>query len=158
MPVDDLLRFIGGPMVSSMWWVWGGLLLIAVVIAWGVGVFVWTMPPARLRAIPVIDGVHGWLVRRRFVRSIAQLNAQFMAGGLTPAQAGAGVSRILRSFLYVATGVRAQYLHVGDIAEGELAGVGPLLNALNDVQFSGQSRTDMVALGRAAEELIRTWG
>lgn len=157
MPVDDLLRFVGGPSASSMWWLCGGILLVVLVIAWCVGVFVWTMAPARLRAIPVIDGVHGWLVRRRFARSVAQTNAQFLAGVLTPAQAGAGLSRILRSFLFVATGVRAQYLHVGDLAEGELAAVRPLLDALNDARFSGQSRADMAALGRAAEELIRSW-
>ncbi|MBN3453652.1 hypothetical protein JNN96_06425 [Mycobacterium sp. DSM 3803] len=157
MPVDDLLRFIGGPLPSSMWWMWTGALLIGIVIAWCVGVFVWTLAPARLRTVPVIGGLHGRLVRRRFLRSVQHTNQLYRSGGLTAAQAGAGVSRVLRSFLFVATGVRAQYLHVGDIAEGDLAAAGPLLGALNDVQFSGQPRSDMAVLGQAAEELIRSW-
>ena len=157
MPVDDLLRFIGGPLPSSMWWMWTGVLLIAIVIAWCVGVFVWTLAPARLRTVPVIGDLHGRLVRRRFLRSVQRTNQLYRSGGLTAAQAGAGVSRVLRSFFFVATGVRAQYLHVGDIAEGDLAAAGPLLSALNDLQFSGQPRSDMAVLGQAAEELIRSW-
>lgn len=106
MPVDDLLRFIGGPLPSSMWWVGIGVLLIVIVIAWCVGIFVWTLAPARLRMVPVIGGLHGRLVRRRFVRSVQHTNELYRSGGLTAAQAGAGVSRVLRSFLFVATGVR----------------------------------------------------
>lgn len=154
---DDLLRFIGGPLPFSFWWVWVGVLLVIVVVVWCTGVFVWTTAPARLRTLPVIRNLHGWLVRRRFARSLQRTNQQYLAGGLTPAQAGAAVSRILRSFIYVTTGVRAQYLHVGDIADGELWGVGPLFNALNDVQFSAAPQSDMVTLGRSAEELVRAW-
>ncbi|KWX21427.1 hypothetical protein AFM11_24720 [Mycolicibacterium wolinskyi] len=157
MPSDDLLRFVGGPLPFSLWWLWFGLLLIALVIAWCVGVYVWTMSPARLRTIPVIGSLHGKLVRQRFARTVRRTNEQFLAGGLSPQQAGANVSRTLRSFLFVATGVRAQYLHAGDIATGELAAAGPLLHALNDVQFNRGARADMVALGRSAEELIRSW-
>lgn len=157
MPVDDLLRFIGGPLPFSSWWVWTGVLLIGIVIGWCAGVFIWTMSPTRLRTIPVIRNVHSWFVRHRFARSVMRTNQQYLAGGLSDAHAGAQVSRVLRSFIFVATGVRAQYLHVGDLAEEELAGVGPLLNALNDVQFNRAGRNDMVALGRSAEELIRSW-
>lgn len=154
---DDLLRFVGGPLPFSYWWVAIGLFLIAIVIIWCTGVFVWTLAPARLRTVPVIRNLHGWLVRRRFARSLQRTNQQYLAGGLTPAQAGAAVSRILRSFIYVTTGVRAQYLHVAEIADGDLAGVGPLFRALNDVQFSVAPQSDMVTLGRSAEELVRTW-
>ncbi|GAS91306.1 hypothetical protein [Mycolicibacterium brisbanense] len=154
---DDLLRFIGGPLPFSYWCVAIGLFLIAIVIIWCTGVFVWTLAPARLRTVPVIRNLHGWLVRRRFARSLQRTNQQYLAGGLTPAQAGAAVSRILRSFIYVTTGVRAQYLHVAEIADGDLAGVGPLFRALNDVQFSVAPQSDMATLGRSAEELVRTW-
>ncbi len=157
MPVDDLLRFIGGPLTVSAWWLWIGVLLVVLVIGWCVGVFVWTLPPARLRRMPVLRNVHSALTRRRFTRTIARTNQQYLAGGLSAPQAGAAVGRALRSFLFVTTGVRAQYLHVGDLAVGELAKVRPLLSALNDVQFNRVTRTDMVGLGRSAEELIRSW-
>lgn len=144
-------------MPFSSWWLWLGLFCVIAVIAWCAGVFVWTMPPAKLRAMPVIGALHARLVRRRFVRSVRSVVNHYRTGALSAPQAGADISRALRSFLYVATGVRAQYLHVREIAAGQLAAAGPLLEALNDVQFNRATRSDVGSLGRSAEELIRSW-
>jgi uncharacterized protein YjiS (DUF1127 family) len=157
MPGEDLLRFVGGPLQFSGWWMALGIFLLAAIIGWAAGVFVWTLPPARLRRIPVIRSIHAWVNRRRFVRAIRNIAAHYRDGGLTPAQASAAISRTLRSFLYVATGVRAQYLHVGQIAGGRLDAVAPLLDDLNQAQFNPEARVDVVALGRSAEELIYSW-
>ncbi|GBE66341.1 hypothetical protein MFM001_28030 [Mycobacterium sp. MFM001] len=157
MPADDLLRFVSGPLPFSAWWLWVGLFLIVAVICWLAGIFVWTMPPARLRAMPVIGGLHARLLRRRFARSVVRICGQYRSGAISARQAGAAISRTLRSFLFMATGTRAQYLHVGDIASGELAPAGPLLEALGDIQFNGDSRVDVGAVGRSTEELIRSW-
>lgn len=157
MPADDLLRFIGGPLPFSSWWLWAGLILFAAAVVWCVGVVVWTMSPARLRTLPIVGVVHRRLVRRRFAHSIRKTIHHYRSGGLSAPQAGAGVSRTLRSFLYVATGVRAQYLHAGEIAVGELARAAPLLHALNDIQFNRSTRAGVGVLGRSAEELIRSW-
>lgn len=157
MPADDLLRYVSGPLPFSLWWLWAGIAIIVVVIASLAGVFVWTMPPARLRATPVIGGLHARLLRRRFARSVAGICGQYRTGGISARQASAAISRTLRSFLFLATGTRAQYLHVGDIAGGDLAPAGPLLEALGDIQFNEDSRVDVGAVGRATEELIRSW-
>jgi hypothetical protein len=157
MPADDLLRFVGGPLLFSSWWLWVGLILVAAVVVWCAGVVIWTMSPARLRTLPILGALHRRLVRRRFARSIRKTIHHYRSGGLSAAQAGAVVSRTLRSFLYVATGVRAQYLHVREIAAGELTRAGPLLEALNDIQFNRSTRADIGVLGRSAEELIRSW-
>jgi hypothetical protein len=63
----------------------------------------------------------------------------------------------LRSFLYVATGIRAQYMHVEQLADGRLGAAAPVLNGLNDAQFNPEARTDVGALARSAEELISSW-
>jgi hypothetical protein len=157
MRADDLLRFIGGPLPFSAWWLVLGILLLLIVIAWYATVFVWTLPPARLRRMPVIKNVHARLNRRRFARAVKKIGAQYRDGVLTPAQAGAQISRTLRSFVYVATGTRAQYMHVGQFTGGRLATVVPLLEGLNDAQFNPEAQADVVALGHSAEELIASW-
>jgi hypothetical protein len=157
MPADDLLRFIGGPLAFSYWWLVLGVLLLLTVTSWYAAIFVWTLPPSRLRRVPVIGAVHGWINRRRFVRVIQKIDAHYRDGGLTPAQASAGISRALRSFLYVATGIRAQYMHVEQLADGRLGAAAPVLNGLNDAQFNPEARTDVGALARSAEELISSW-
>lgn len=154
---DDLLRFVSGPAPYSSWWLWIGLGLLTVVIAWYLVIFVWTLPSAQLRRLPVVRSVHARVLRRRFARTVRTIGAHYRAGELPATQAGAQLSRTLRSFLYQASGTRAQYMHVDDIAAGDLAEAAPLVSALNDAQFNAESTVDVGRAGVRAEELIRTW-
>nr|WP_090276371.1 hypothetical protein [Mycolicibacterium komanii]CRL69727.1 hypothetical protein CPGR_01657 [Mycolicibacterium komanii] len=154
---DDLLRFVGGPSPYSAGWLWLGLLLIVAVIAWYVGVFVWTLPSRQLRRLPVVRTLHARLLRRRFTRTVERVAARHRSGELTGAEAGAAMSRTLRSFLHQATGTRAQYMQLGDIASGELAPAAPTLAALDDAQFNAASPVRVDEVGAQAEELIRSW-
>jgi hypothetical protein len=153
----DLLRYLGGPAGFSWWW-WIVVALCAVaIIGWYAGVFVWTLPPARLRKLPVLGNVHSRLLRRKFSRSITAIAGHHRAGGMPAIQAAAAISRTLRSFLYVATGARAQYMHIDDIAgHSALAPAAPVISALNDAQFSTE-RGDIDRVASAAVEVIRTW-
>lgn len=157
MPADDLLRFIGSPLPFSSGWLWAGLIVLAAVLIWSIAVFVWTLPPSRLRTVPVLNTLHATLLKRRFAKAVRRIREHYLAGGLSAAQAGAQISRTLRSFLYVSTGVRAQYLHVGTIAAGPLAPARPLFDALNDIQFNRAARSDVAAVSNSAEEFIRSW-
>jgi len=157
MQRDDLLRFIGPPPSPSVWWPVLAGVLVAVGALWCGAVIVWTLPPERLRNIPLLRNLHAHLLRRRFSRTIRQTTQAYQGRALTPAQAGAAYSRALRSFLYLRTGIRAQYLHLPELADGELADAVPLLAALHDVQFNQQTCTDVAALGNSAEEVIRRW-
>jgi hypothetical protein len=154
---DDLLRFVSGPTPYSAWWLWIALALLALVIAWHVGVFVWTLPSQRLRRLPLVRTLHARLLRRRFARTVRSIGAQYRAGDLTATEAGAQMSRTLRSFLHQATGTRAQYMHVDDIGSSDLATAAPLFSALNDAQFNSASPVDVGEVGTAAEELILSW-
>ena len=154
---DDLLRYVGGPMPYSPWWLWLGLFLLVLVIVWCTGVFVWTLSSHRLRRIPVVRYLHAALLRRRFTRAIRSVDAQYRAGELSAAQACAQMSRTLRGFLHQATGARAQYMHVGDINASPLAKTAPLFSELNDAQFNTASQVNVNEVGSAAEEMIRTW-
>jgi hypothetical protein len=158
MPGDDLLRFLGGPLPLSWWWPVIAALLVTAVLAWCAGVLVWTMSPERLRAIPVLRRLHAVVIRRRFLHSLYAITARFQDRELTPAQTSAAYDRALRSFLFLRTGIRAQYLHLQDLAaDASLTRVVPLLAALDDAKFNSQTRSDITTLGRSAEQLVRTW-
>jgi hypothetical protein len=153
----ELLRYLGGPTGFSWWWWLVAGLCGLVFVGWYAGVYLWTLPPARLRRLPLIRSVHSWLVRRRFHGTIAAIINQHAAGQLSDGQAAAAMRRTLRSFLCVTTGNRVQYMHIDDIiATPELAPTAPVFSALNDAQFSTE-RTDFVRVAHAASEVIRRW-
>jgi hypothetical protein len=154
---DDLVRHVIGPTPYSSWWLWAAVLLLFVLIAWYAGVFVLTLPNRRLRDLPVVGAVRGDMMRRRFARTVHQIGERYRSGDLDAASTGAAVSAALRGFLEQATGVRAQYMQVEQIAAGELARAAPLLEVLNDAQFNAGSQVDVGAVSESAEELIRSW-
>jgi hypothetical protein len=154
---DDLLRFVSSPVPYASWWLWFGVALLILVIAWFVGVFVWTLPADRLRSIPWVRTLHAKLLRRKFTRAVRSIDQRYRAGELSAAQAGGQMSRTLRSFLHQATGTRAQYMHVDNIRSSDLVETAPLFADLNDAQFNGASSVQVSQVGSRAEELIRSW-
>jgi hypothetical protein len=156
MPAD-LLRYLGGPPgFSAWWWALAGA-CAAVLIGYYAAVYVWTLPPARLRRIPVIRELHRRLLRRRFLRTIDTTTARYRAGRLAAGEAAAAMSRALRSFLHLSTGARVQYMHIDAIAEDDqLASAAPVFVALGDAQFSPEP-ADIGGVARATTEVIRTW-
>ncbi|MEZ0355869.1 hypothetical protein [Mycobacterium sp. SA01] len=153
----DLLRFVGGPTPYSSWWLWLAIILLVVVIVWYAAVFVVTLPGTRLRELPGLGDLHARLTRRRFAGAIRHTRELRGRGELSDAQAYDQMSHTVRSFLHQATGVRAQYLHVDEIAAGTLAPAAPLIAALRDARFDAGTDADPDRLGAQAEELIRSW-
>ena len=154
---DDLLEFVSGPPGYSSWWLWLGLAMALLVIAWFAVVFVATMPAEQLRGIPVIRSLHARVLRYRFASTVATVTRRHRDGALSGEQASAALSRTLRSFLHQATGQRAQYMQIRTVAAGDLAAAAPVLSALGDAQFDDSSTSDVGRLGDQTEELIRSW-
>ncbi|MEV3900767.1 hypothetical protein AB0K11_00435 [Mycobacterium sp. NPDC050551] len=157
MPGEDLLRFVGGPLPYSTGWLLLAAVLAVAVLLWWTAVVLWTLPPERLRRIPVVRDVHRRLTERRFVRSVRAITERHRRHELTAAEAGTELARVVRGFLSVRTGVAAQYLHTGDIARGDLAHAAPLLERIDDVQYNADSDVDVIELGAATEALVTTW-
>lgn len=154
---DDLLRYVIGPSpYSSSWW-WLAGVLIVVLIAWYTAVFVLTSSQQRLRDLPILGAAREELIKRRATRAVRTIANRYRAGDLAAAPAGAALSRELRTFLHAATGIRAQYMQVDDIAASTLARAAPILSELTDVQFNDRSTVDVGAASESAEELIRAW-
>jgi aminoglycoside/choline kinase family phosphotransferase len=154
---DDLLRYVFGPQPYSSWWLWWAVLLVLALIVWYTGVFVWTLPSHRLRRIPVVRRAHARLIRDRFARCVQRIADEHNAGRISAPAACAAISRTVRSFLHQATGARAQYLHVGAMAEANLAAAAPLLSQLGDAQFNAEAQVDVADMSARAQELIRSW-
>lgn len=154
---DDLLRHVFGPQpYSSAWLVWAVLLTLAV-IGWYAGIFVWTLPSHRLRRIPVVRRIHARVIRDRFARRVQRLAGEHRAGRMSRPQASAAIARTVRSFLHQATGAKAQYLHIGALAEDQLDAAAPLLALLDDAQFNAETRVEVGEVSPMAQELIRSW-
>lgn len=154
---DELLRHVFGPQHYSSWWLWLAVLLIVGVMGWYAGVFLWTLPSQRLRRIPIVRHLHARLIRNRFARRVQRVTDEHDAGRVSAPATCAAIGRTVRSFLHQATGVRAQYLQVGAIAEGRLAAAAPLLDRLGDAQFNAATRVDVADVSSRAQELIRSW-
>lgn len=155
---DDLLEFVGGPPSYGSGWLWLGLALLFSVIAWYAVVLVATMPSGRLRRIPAVRSVHSRVLKYRFSRTVRGITRRYRGGDLFAEQAGAALSRTLRSFLHQATGHPAQYMQLRTVATSDLAAAAPVLSALGDAQFGRSSTADVGRLGDQTEELIRSWG
>lgn len=154
---DDLLHHVFGPQPYSSWWLVSAVLLALAVISWYAGVFVWTLPSHQLRRIPVVRRVHARVIRERFARRVRHLADEHRAGRLPTPRACAAISRTVRSFLDQATGTKAQYLHVGALADGQLGAAAPLLTLLDDAQFNAETSVDVAEVSPMAQELIRSW-
>jgi hypothetical protein len=154
---DDLLRYLQGPNHYSVWWLVIGTLLAAAVVGWVAAVVVWTLPDRLLQRIPIVGPFHDRMVRRRFSRSVRVARDGYAAGEMTAAQAAALIKHALRSFLARRSGRRVHYMHIADLAEGQLAPAAPLVSTLNDAQFGARSDVELDGVARDTEELIQTW-
>ncbi|TFV55069.1 hypothetical protein E4P42_24080 [Mycobacterium sp. PS03-16] len=154
---DDLLRFVSGPTPYSAWWLWLAVALLVAVIAWYGLIIVATLPSHRLRGRRIIGPLHARVLCRRYVRRLAGIEAAHHDGRVTAEDACAQTSRTVRSFLHQATGIRAQYLHIDDLAAGKLAAAAPLLADLGEARFSGAAHCDVADATARAQELVRSW-
>ena len=158
MPVpDDLLRYVTGPQPYAQAWLWVAALCLVIVIGWYASVFALTKPGRGLPQVRVLSGVRDQMIKRRAVRAIRAITLRHRRGELAPAPAGAALSGELRRFLHRITGLRAEYMQLGAIAESELAPAAVVLADLVDAQFNASSTVDVAAVGARAEELVRTW-
>ena len=154
---DDLLRHVIGPLPYSSWILWLAIALSVVLVGWFVGVLAFTAPGRQLRGVPLVGAVRDRMMRHRFARAVHDVGARYRSGAIGAAQAGADVSRYLRTFLQRASGVPAEYMQVDAIADSEIATAAELLEQLTDVQFNASSRVDAGRAADDAEELIRSW-
>lgn len=155
MPVD-LLRYVTGPEPYARTWLWVAALCGMVLVLWYAGVFVYTAA-GRRRGVPLLSTAREQLIKRRAAHAIHSIAQRYRRGELAAAPAGAAVSAELRRFLHRSTGLRAEYMHLGAIANSDLAPAAPVLADLVDAQFNTASTVDIVDVSGRAEELVRTW-
>ncbi|OBG87391.1 hypothetical protein A5733_04110 [Mycobacterium sp. NS-7484] len=154
---NDHLKWIVAPLPYSVGWLVFGVLLILGVIGWFVGVWVWTLPVQRLRTIPVIRDISARVLRRKFSAAISRISERHHAGELTSRQAYTAMSRILRNFVYLQTGVAAQYMALGEVADSPAAAAAPAVSALYARQFDLEDSPDVAATAAQVRSTILSW-
>ncbi|MDH6198259.1 putative MnhB-related membrane protein [Mycobacterium frederiksbergense] len=154
---NDYLKWIVAPLPYSVLWLVLGVLLVLGVIGWFVGVVVWTLPVERLRTIPVIRDISARVLRRKFSAEVGKVSDRYHAGGLNSRQAYTEMSRILRNFVYFQTGVAAQYMALGEVANSSAAAAAPAVSALYAGQFELGDSPDVAATAAQVRSTIQSW-
>lgn len=140
-----------------MFWLVVGVLLVLAVVGWFAGVVVWTLPAERLRTIPVIRDIFARVLQRKFSAAVGRVDSRYQAGELTARQAYAEMSRIVRNFVYYRTGVRAQYMALGEVADSSAAAVAPVVSALYSRQFEPVEDHGVTVAAAQVRSAIRSW-
>ena len=153
----DSLKWIVAPLPYSIWWVVLAVLLILSTIGWFVGVLVWTLPVARLQTIPVLRDISARVLARKFSAAVGRVDERYRAGELSARQAYTEMSRILRNFVYYRTGVRAQYMALGEVAHSSAAAAAPLVSALYARQFELMEDPNVAATAAQVRSAIQSW-
>ncbi|MUL66475.1 hypothetical protein BOO86_18520 [Mycobacterium sp. CBMA 234] len=154
---SDFLKWIVAPLPYSALWLVLGVLLVLGVVGWFVGVLVWTLPVERLRTMPVIRDISNRVLRRKFSAAVSRVTDRHRTGELSSRQAYAEMSRILRSFVFYRTGVRAQYMTLGEVAHGPAAAAAPVVQALYARQFELDEKPDVAATAAQVRSAIQSW-
>lgn len=154
---SEHLKWIVAPLPYSVLWLVLGVLLVLGVIGWFVGVVVWTLPVQRLRTIPVIRDISARVLQRKFGAQIGKVSDRYQAGELTSRQAYTEMSRILRNFVYFRTGVAAQYMALGEVADSPAAAAAPAVSALYSRQFELGDSPDVAATAAQVRSTIQSW-
>ncbi|MHA3024695.1 hypothetical protein ACXPWS_31000 [Mycobacterium sp. BMJ-28] len=145
------------PAPYTQLWMWIGGLCLVILIVWYAAIFVLTSPGRRLPDVPVLSAARDQLIKRRCTHAINVIAQRYRRGELAAAPAGAAVSGELRSFLHRITGLRAEYMQLGAIADSELAPAAGVLADLVDAQFNAGSVVDIGDVSARAQELVREW-
>lgn len=154
---NDYLRWIVAPLPYSVLWLVLGVILVLLVIGWCTGIFVWTLPVEKLRTIPAIRDISAWVLRRKFSAAIDKVRADHDAGKLDSRQAHGAMSRVLRTFIYLRTGVRAPYMSLGEVADSGAAGAAPVVAQLYSGQFETADDVNVAATAAAVRGVIQSW-
>lgn len=154
---NDFLKWVVAPLPYSMFWLVLSVLLIVGVIGWFIGVVVWTLPVEQLRTIPVVRDISARVLRRKFSAAVGRVTENYRAGELNAREAYAEMSRILRNFVFYRTGVRAQYMTLGEVSQGPAAAAAPVVKALYSRQFDVAPNPDVAAAAAQVRSAIQSW-
>jgi len=154
---NDYLKWIVAPLPYSVMWLVVGIVLVLLVIGWCIGIFVWTLPVEKLRTIPVIRHITARLLRYKFSAAIDTVRTNHNAGKLNSRQAHGAMSRILRTFIYLRTGVRAPYMSLAEVAHSGAAEAAPVVAQLYSGQFEVGEDANVTATAAAVRSVIQSW-
>lgn len=154
----DYVDFLFHPMAYSIWWVLGAAGVVALMVAWIVAVFVWTLPIEVLRGIPVIRNLTYRVLQRKFERSLADIGRRHDRGELAAGDAFHETSRVFRRFAALRTGLSVREMTLTEIAGSPLAPrMYQVLSATYGGQFDTPDPRGVAAAVDAARQAVATW-
>lgn len=155
MPGDE--SFFPPVQYSPLWFFLGVGIFVAIVI-WFVAVIWFTRkralppPPPLPFSMPLPDSA-----RDRYLGFIDDVNAGYRRGALSYSDAHHELSVIIRAFAAEARGVRAPYMTLQDLRDGDHTALADIVEKLYPGEFSGRQDNPIEVAVSRAKGLVSTW-
>jgi hypothetical protein len=155
MPGDE--SFFPPVQYSPLWFLLGVGIFVAIVI-WYVAVIWFTRkralppPPPAPFSLPLPDEA-----RNRYLGFIDDVNAGYRRGTLSYSDAHHELSVIIRAFAAEARGVRAPYMTLQDLRDGDHTALADIVEKLYPGEFSGRQENPIEVAVSRAKGLVSTW-
>lgn len=155
MPGDE--SYFPPVQYSPVWFLIGVGIFVAIVI-WIVAVIWFTRkralppPPPLPFTLPLPDEA-----RNRYLGFIDDVNTGYRRGTLSYADAHHELSVIVRAFAAEARGVRAPYMTLQDLRDGDHTALADIVEKLYPGEFSGRQESPIEVAVSRAKGLVATW-
>jgi len=146
------------PVQYSPLWFFLGIAIILLVVVWYVLVLWFTRkralppPPPAPFSFPLPDSA-----RDRYLGFIDDVNTSYRRGTLSYSDAHHELSVIVRAFAAEARGVRAPYMTLQDLRDGDHTAIADIVERLYPGEFSGRQDSPIEVAVSRAKGLVATW-
>lgn len=146
-----------GPLPYSPIWMWAGIVLLLLVVAWYVFVVASTRRPwlkSGARPAPPTDLP---ALQSAYLRRIHNVEQQAAAGNISAREAHQEISLLLRRFVRDATGVDAPRMTHADLVKHPLPRAAEAVAALYPGEFGSEPLPAVASSAAVACEAVRSW-
>ncbi|CAM3306320.1 hypothetical protein PSET11_03221 [Arthrobacter ulcerisalmonis] len=145
-----------GPLGYNPWWLWSGMVLMVLCVAWVVGVLVRTRrrpvrPDTMPRPAQTAALVQDYLARIQAVESAAG------AGTISQRAAHQELSLLVRGFFRDATGQDATRMTLAELGAQNLPAAAHAITALYPGEFGHEPLPTVTASAAAARAAVQAW-
>lgn len=147
------------PIQYNPGWIWLGVFIIALIVAWYV--FVWWFARRRNRppkaAPPVDPRLTAQNLRNKYFELINEIERAHAEGQITRRTAHQKLGTLVRFYVHEASGVPAQVMTLDDLTRANLRSLADAVASYYPAEFASIEQGDVPASAHRAKEVVATW-
>lgn len=145
-----------GPLGYSPWWLWVGMVLVVLSVAWVVAILVHTRRrPVRADSTPGPAGTAGLV--QDYLASIQAVEAAAATGSISQRAAHQELSLLVRGFFRDATGQDATRMTLAEIGVRDLPAAAQAITSMYPGEFGHEPLPTVTASAAAARAAVQAW-